>query len=134
MRSDFLLATRALLGTSFQHQGRVPGVGLDCAGLVVCALTSCEHDVANPSWASALTIRTSSPPGFSTGRLACPGWITANYSSRSPKSPWQPPVLGHFGTVVAIEARGINAPAPYACVCCRLEINSTKIIPIDSIT
>ena len=25
-----------MLGTPFRHQGRQPGVGLDCAGLIVC--------------------------------------------------------------------------------------------------
>ncbi len=30
-------AARACLGTPFIHQGRVPGVGLDCAGLIVIA-------------------------------------------------------------------------------------------------
>lgn len=30
-------AARACLGTPFLHQGRVPGVGLDCLGLVVVA-------------------------------------------------------------------------------------------------
>lgn len=28
---------RGYLGTPFHHQGRLPGVGLDCAGVVVCA-------------------------------------------------------------------------------------------------
>lgn len=28
---------RSYLGTPFHHQGRLPGVGLDCAGVVVCA-------------------------------------------------------------------------------------------------
>jgi len=31
-------AARACIGTPFHHQGRVPGVGLDCIGLVVAAL------------------------------------------------------------------------------------------------
>lgn len=30
-------AARACIGTPFHHQGRVPGVGLDCIGLVVVA-------------------------------------------------------------------------------------------------
>lgn len=30
-------AARAFLGTRFRHQGRVPGRGLDCAGVIVCA-------------------------------------------------------------------------------------------------
>lgn len=32
---DVIAAARACLGTPFRHQGRQPGVGLDCAGLVV---------------------------------------------------------------------------------------------------
>lgn len=34
----FVAAARAMRDTPFKHQGRLPGVGLDCAGLVVCAL------------------------------------------------------------------------------------------------
>ena len=30
-------AARSYIGTLFQHQGRRPGIGLDCAGLVVSA-------------------------------------------------------------------------------------------------
>lgn len=30
-------AARGYLETPFRHQGRLPGVGLDCAGVVVCA-------------------------------------------------------------------------------------------------
>lgn len=40
MRADpleILGAARSMLGTPFHHQGRLPGVGLDCAGLIVCA-------------------------------------------------------------------------------------------------
>lgn len=34
---DLLVATaRSYLGTPFHHQGRAPGIGLDCAGVVVC--------------------------------------------------------------------------------------------------
>lgn len=37
--ADHLIAAaRACLGTPFHHQGRTPGVGLDCIGLVVIAL------------------------------------------------------------------------------------------------
>lgn len=32
---DVVGAARALLGTAFHHQARLPGVGLDCAGVVV---------------------------------------------------------------------------------------------------
>lgn len=31
-------AARACLGTPFHHQGRKPGVGLDCIGLIIMAL------------------------------------------------------------------------------------------------
>lgn len=31
---------RSYIGTPFHHQGRLPGVGLDCAGVVVCALVA----------------------------------------------------------------------------------------------
>ena len=33
-----IAAARACLGTPFHHQGRMPGVGLDCIGLVIVAL------------------------------------------------------------------------------------------------
>jgi len=41
----FVAAARAMLGTPFKHQGRLPGVGLDCAGLVVCALREAGIEV-----------------------------------------------------------------------------------------
>jgi cell wall-associated NlpC family hydrolase len=34
---DMVLAARECLGTPFQHQGRVPGVGLDCVGVAIYA-------------------------------------------------------------------------------------------------
>lgn len=33
--SDVVAAARALLGTPFHHQGRSPGVGIDCAGVPI---------------------------------------------------------------------------------------------------
>lgn len=30
-----IAAARSLIGTPFHHQGRVPGVGLDCAGVLI---------------------------------------------------------------------------------------------------
>jgi len=35
--SDIVAAARELVGTPFRHQGRIPGIALDCAG-VVCAV------------------------------------------------------------------------------------------------
>lgn len=32
---DIVAAARSLIGTPFRHQGRVPGLALDCAGLVI---------------------------------------------------------------------------------------------------
>ena len=33
---DIVTEARTWLGTPFHHQGRVKGVGVDCAGLVIC--------------------------------------------------------------------------------------------------
>lgn len=40
------IAARALgfVGTPFRHQGRLPGVGLDCLGVVVFACGACSDD------------------------------------------------------------------------------------------
>lgn len=46
-REDFVAAARGYIGTPFHHQGRVPGVGLDCAGVIVCAAKACGYDVAD---------------------------------------------------------------------------------------
>ena len=35
-----LAAARRCLGTPFHHQGRQPGVGLDCIGLIIVAMTA----------------------------------------------------------------------------------------------
>lgn len=36
-RDAVVNAAASYVGTPFQHQGRLPGVGLDCVGLVLCA-------------------------------------------------------------------------------------------------
>lgn len=46
-RERFLQAAISYLGTPFHHQGRLPGVGLDCAGVVVCAAREAEIEVAD---------------------------------------------------------------------------------------
>lgn len=38
--APILAAARACLGTPFRHQGRLPGVGLDCIGLVVAVASA----------------------------------------------------------------------------------------------
>ena len=35
-RADVLRVARSFLGTPFHHRGRSPGVGMDCAGLLIC--------------------------------------------------------------------------------------------------
>ena len=38
---DFIDAARSYVGSPFHHAGRLPGVGLDCIGVVVCAANAC---------------------------------------------------------------------------------------------
>ena len=57
----FIAAAESYAGTPFLHQGRLPGVGLDCAGVVVCALQQVGHPV------------TDAPPGY--GRLPNQGML-----------------------------------------------------------
>lgn len=45
IKRRIVVAARACLGTPFRHQGRAPGVGLDCAGLAVVALQSAGVEV-----------------------------------------------------------------------------------------
>ena len=44
---DYVDIARSYIGTPFKHQGRLPGVGLDCAGVVVCALREAGYPVAD---------------------------------------------------------------------------------------
>ena len=46
-RDDFITAARGMIDTPFRHQGRLPGVGLDCAGLIVCAAAACGYAIAD---------------------------------------------------------------------------------------
>ena len=46
---DVVRAARGFLGTRFRHQGRLPGRGLDCAGVIVAAARAVglpDYDVA----------------------------------------------------------------------------------------
>jgi NlpC/P60 family putative phage cell wall peptidase len=42
-KSDVVEEARRWIGTPFHHQGRVMGVGVDCAGLVACVASSCGY-------------------------------------------------------------------------------------------
>lgn len=46
-RDEFIAAAQSMLGTPFKHQGRLPGVALDCAGVVVCAARSAGYHVVD---------------------------------------------------------------------------------------
>jgi len=48
-RTEFITTARKYLGTQFIHQGRLPGIGLDCAGVVVCALRENDYGVNDRS-------------------------------------------------------------------------------------
>lgn len=44
-RDDVIREARALCGTPFHHQARVPGVGIDCVGVGVCVACALGIDV-----------------------------------------------------------------------------------------
>lgn len=46
--SDVIDAARQMVGTPFRHQGRIPGVALDCAGLVVAVARQLGLDPQTP--------------------------------------------------------------------------------------
>lgn len=39
--NHLVIAARSYVGTPFHHGARLPGVGLDCIGVVVCAASAC---------------------------------------------------------------------------------------------
>ena len=45
-RDQIIAAARSLKGTPFQHQGRIPGIGLDCAGVPIAVANICEITAA----------------------------------------------------------------------------------------
>jgi cell wall-associated NlpC family hydrolase len=47
-RTQIVAAARDWLGTPFHHQGRLKGVGVDCAGLVICVAR--EFALIPASW------------------------------------------------------------------------------------
>ena len=44
---EIIAAARSCLGTPFKHQGRIPGLALDCAGLVVAVAKSIGVECAD---------------------------------------------------------------------------------------
>ena len=47
--ADFIKCALSYKGTKFIHQGRVPHVGLDCVGLLVCAAQEAGYNVTSPT-------------------------------------------------------------------------------------
>ena len=43
--ADIVIEARRHIGTPFQHQGRLPGLALDCAGLVVVVAKACGIEI-----------------------------------------------------------------------------------------
>jgi len=41
----FLDVVKGYIGTPYSHQGRTPGLALDCAGVIECAAKDCGFDV-----------------------------------------------------------------------------------------
>ena len=39
--ADLIKVARTYVKTPFHHQGRLPGIGLDCIGVIVCAAAAC---------------------------------------------------------------------------------------------
>ena len=48
-RAAWVAAARAMLGLKWRHQGRDPVRGVDCAGLLVCAMQAIGRPVADVS-------------------------------------------------------------------------------------
>jgi cell wall-associated NlpC family hydrolase len=44
-RAEITAAALSMVGTRFHAQGRAPGIGLDCVGLVVCVARACGISV-----------------------------------------------------------------------------------------
>jgi len=47
LAAKIVTAARTCVGTPFHHQGRQPGIGLDCIGLIVIALRAIGYDVSD---------------------------------------------------------------------------------------
>lgn len=46
-RKSFVDSARSYIGTPFHHQGRLPQVGLDCGGVIVCAATENGYEISD---------------------------------------------------------------------------------------
>jgi len=60
-RVDIVQIARSYIGTPFHHMGRLPGVGLDCAGVPVC----CARELALAPPDFDVPAYTQSPDGHS---------------------------------------------------------------------
>ena len=53
-RQDIIDQARSMIGTPWRHQGRQPGEGLDCIGLIVCVMRNLGVTITdNPTYGRA---------------------------------------------------------------------------------
>jgi cell wall-associated NlpC family hydrolase len=90
-RNELMIAARSMVGTPFIHQGRVPGVGLDCAGFgietckaVGISIGDMESYSKQPDGRSLLKHLNKTLLPIEIGR-ALPGDVLIMYFKRSPQ-------------------------------------------------
>lgn len=110
-REKALAAARGCLGTPFHHQGRQPGMGLDCIGLVIHALREggmiIDDDTAYGRQSEAGRLEAAlEAHGFEKTETARAGAVLLFRLWRSPQ---------HVALVTA-QGRIIHAYAPQGCV------------------
>lgn len=72
-------SARSMLGTPFRHQGRVPGVGLDCVGLVIAVARELDLSGYDVTGYSRLP-----QPALLRHHLACAGLVEHPPSAARP--------------------------------------------------
>lgn len=108
MRQRIVATARSALGTPFKHQGRQPGVGLDCVGLVIWvgnALGLTRLSIANyprlPKGDRLLCA--GEEAGFTAVEAPLPGDVACFRLERDPQ---HVAILTDRGAIHACQARG----------------------------
>lgn len=81
-------AALRMVGTPFKHRGRSPGAGLDCVGVVLCAVWSAKLDL---------------PDCIGYGPLPKPDYLLHELGKRARRIAWP---QAHNGDVLLFEHRG----------------------------
>ena len=76
---DFIRAATACVGVKWRHQGRNPGIALDCIGLLIAAGEACGYDFGEV------------PP---YGREPLPGFLIGEIGKRAERIEQWPPQAG----------------------------------------